>query len=43
MGHALGLDHRLERSDVMNSVTGDNTNPLPDAVDFANLAAVYGS
>jgi hypothetical protein len=43
MGHALGLDHRLERSDVMNSVTSDNTNPLPDAVDFANLAAVYGS
>ncbi len=43
MGHALGLDHRLKRSDVMNSVTGDNTNPVPDAVDFSNLAAIYGS
>lgn len=43
MGHALGLDHRLERSDVMNSVTGNNTNPVPDSVDFANLAAIYGS
>jgi len=42
MGHTLGLDHRLDRSDVMNSVTGDNTNPVPDAVDFANLAAIYG-
>lgn len=42
MGHTLGLDHRLERSDVMNSVTTDNTNPVPDAVDFANLAAIYG-
>lgn len=43
MGHALGLDHRLERSDVMNSVTDDNTNPIPDSVDFGNLAAIYGS
>lgn len=43
MGHALGLDHRIKRDDVMNSVTGDNTNPMPDAVDFSNLAAIYGS
>ncbi|WP_377015062.1 matrixin family metalloprotease [Arthrobacter sp. GCM10027362] len=43
MGHALGLDHRLERSDVMNAVTGDDTDPVPDAVDFANLAVLYGS
>lgn len=43
MGHALGLDHRLERSDVMNSVTGDDTDPVPDAVNFSNLAAIYGS
>jgi hypothetical protein len=43
MGHTLGLDHRLERSDVMNSVTDDHTNPVPDAVDFSNLAAIYGS
>nr|WP_240974872.1 matrixin family metalloprotease [Arthrobacter sp. SF27] len=43
MGHTLGLDHRLERSDVMNSVTGDNTNPVPDAIDFANLVAIYGT
>lgn len=43
MGHALGLDHRLERSDVMNSDTEDDTNPVPDAVDFANLVAIYGS
>ena len=43
MGHALGLDHRLKKSDVMNSVTGDNTNPVPDAVDFSNLATIYGS
>jgi len=43
MGHTLGLDHRLERSDVMNAVTDDTTNPIPDSVDFANLAAIYGS
>jgi hypothetical protein len=43
MGHTLGLDHRLERSDVMNSVTTNDTNPVPDAVDFFNLAAIYGS
>ncbi|AUI53239.1 zinc metallopeptidase [Arthrobacter crystallopoietes] len=43
MGHALGLAHRTERHDVMNSVTGDNTNPVPDAVDFSNLVAIYGA
>ena len=42
MGHALGLDHRLARSDVMNSVTDDSTNPTPDAINFSNLAAIYG-
>lgn len=43
MGHTIGLDHRLERSDLMNAVTDDNTNPLPDAVDFSNLVVIYGS
>ena len=43
MGHALGLDHRLARSDVMNSVTDNTTNPTPDAVNFSNLVAIYGS
>jgi hypothetical protein len=43
MGHALGLAHRIERHDVMNSVTGNNTNPVPDAVDFSNLVAIYGA
>jgi hypothetical protein len=42
MGHTIGLDHRLDRSDVMNSVTDNNTNPVPDAIDFANLVAIYG-
>lgn len=43
MGHTLGLDHRLDRSDVMNASTNDRTNPAPDAVDYFNLATVYGS
>ncbi|WP_345151063.1 matrixin family metalloprotease [Arthrobacter ginkgonis] len=43
MGHALGLDHRLARTDVMNSVTDNTTNPTPDAVNFSNLVAIYGS
>jgi hypothetical protein len=43
MGHALGLDHRLARSDVMHSVTDNTTNPTPDAVNFSNLVAIYGS
>jgi hypothetical protein len=43
MGHTLGLDHRLERSSVMNSITTDATDPVPDAVDFANLLAIYGT
>lgn len=42
MGHAIGLDHRLAPTDVMNSVTDDATNPTPDAVDFSNLVASYG-
>lgn len=43
MGHTFGLAHRLKESDVMNAVTGDDTNPEPDGVDFANLAAIYGT
>ncbi|WP_427174910.1 matrixin family metalloprotease [Arthrobacter sp. 92] len=42
MGHALGLVHRRARTSVMNSSTNDNTNPVPDDVDFANLLAIYG-
>lgn len=42
-GHTIGLEHRLERSDLMNAVTDDNTNPVPDAVDFSNLVVIYGS
>ncbi|OLT09063.1 hypothetical protein BJF78_31360 [Pseudonocardia sp. CNS-139] len=43
MGHALGLVHRNDRGSVMNAVTDDNTDPMPDAVDFANLTAIYGA
>lgn len=42
MGHALGLVHRIDEHDVMNSHTNDHTNPVPDAIDFANLEALYG-
>ena len=42
MGHALGLVHRLDRDSVMNAETDDDTDPTPDAVDFANLAVIYG-
>lgn len=42
MGHALGLVHRNNPADVMNGVTNDQTNPVPDTVDFANLIAIYG-
>ncbi|MFD1211180.1 M12 family metallopeptidase [Arthrobacter sp. GCM10027362] len=43
MGHALGLVHRQDRNDVMNSVTDDQTNPVPDGTDFYNLAVIYGA
>lgn len=43
MGHALGLVHRKDRNSVMNSITNDNTNPVPDDIDFANLLAIYGT
>ena len=43
MGHALGLVHRNDRDSVMNAVTGDHTDPVPDAVDFANLVVLYGA
>lgn len=43
LGHALGLVHRRDRSDVMNAVTGDKTDPTPDQVDLANLLVLYGS
>lgn len=42
MGHALGLVHRNDRDSVMNAVTNDSTEPVPDTVDFANLQAIYG-
>lgn len=41
MGHALGLRHRLDPRSIMNATTGDRTDPRPDAVDLANLAALY--
>jgi hypothetical protein len=43
MGHALGLVHRKDKNSVMNSSTNDNTNPIPDDIDFANLLAIYGT
>lgn len=42
MGHALGLVHRKDPDSVMNAQTGDQTNPVPDATDYANLVVVYG-
>lgn len=42
VGHALGLVHRLDEEDVMHAETDDETVPTPDAIDFANLAAIYG-
>lgn len=42
MGHALGLVHRTDRNTVMNATTDDKTNPIPDAIDFTNLAVLYG-
>jgi Matrixin len=43
MGHALGLVHRGAPDSVMNAVTDDDTDPRPDAVDFANLVVLYGA
>jgi hypothetical protein len=43
MGHALGLVHRDDPDSVMNAVTDDDTDPRPDAVDFANLVVLYGA
>jgi hypothetical protein len=42
MGHALGLAHRDDPDSVMNGVTDDDTDPRPDAIDFANLVVLYG-
>jgi matrixin len=42
MGHALGLVHRNNPKSVMNAETDDDTYPVPDSVDFANLAHLYG-
>jgi hypothetical protein len=42
MGHSLGLIHRLNKADLMNADTSDTTVPAPDAIDFANLAVIYG-
>jgi hypothetical protein len=44
MGHALGLPHRNNQTDVMNAGTDDNaslTSPIPDKVDFDNLRVLY--
>lgn len=43
MGHAIGLVHRLDENDLMNADTDDETNPMPDAVDFSNLVVIYGT
>jgi hypothetical protein len=43
VGHALGLVHREDRSDLMNSSTDTNTDPVPDGTDFYNLAVIYGA
>jgi hypothetical protein len=42
MGHTFGLVHRKDGDSVMNAETDDSTNPVPDAVDFANLVVLYG-
>jgi hypothetical protein len=42
MGHAFGLMHRNSPNSVMNARTTDSTDPAPDAIDFANLVAIYG-
>ena len=42
MGHTFGLVHRLDPDSVMNAGTDDSTDPVPDAIDFANLVVVYG-
>lgn len=42
MGHTFGLVHRLDPDSVMNAETDDSTDSVPDAIDFANLVAIYG-
>lgn len=42
MGHALGPVHRDDPDSVMNGVTDDDTDPRPDAIDFANLVVLHG-
>lgn len=41
MGHAFGLQHRNNQTDVMGGRTDDNTSPIPDKVDFDNLCVLY--
>jgi hypothetical protein len=43
MGHAFGLVHRNDEDDLMNADTDDDTNPVPDSIDFENLLVLYGS
>jgi hypothetical protein len=42
MGHTFGLVHRNDPDSVMNADTDDSTDPVPDAIDFVNLAVIYG-
>ncbi|HET6393368.1 MAG TPA: matrixin family metalloprotease [Blastococcus sp.] len=42
MGHALGLVHRNDSTSLMNAETDDDTSPMPDETDFANLLVIYG-
>jgi hypothetical protein len=42
MGHALGLRHRTDPRSVMYPSSDESSGAAPDAVDLANLLALYG-
>ncbi|MGH3428664.1 MAG: matrixin family metalloprotease, partial [Mycobacteriales bacterium] len=42
MGHAFGLLHRKSASSIMAPSSNDSHDPIPDAIDFANIVALYG-